>query len=40
MAELIIDHLEVAVADKVILNDVNLTINDGEIHALMCPNGT
>lgn len=40
MAELIIDHLEVAVADKVILNDVNLTINDGEIHALMGPNGT
>lgn len=40
MAELIIDHLSVAVQDKTILNDVNLTIKNGEIHALMGPNGT
>lgn len=40
MAELIIDHLSVAVQDKIILNDVNLTIKNGEIHALMGPNGT
>jgi Fe-S cluster assembly ATP-binding protein len=40
VAELIIDHLSVAVQDKTILNDVNLTIKNGEIHALMGPNGT
>ncbi|WP_439818624.1 Fe-S cluster assembly ATPase SufC [Weissella paramesenteroides] len=40
MAELIIDHLSVAVQDKTILNDVNLIIKNGEIHALMGPNGT
>ncbi|MBS0948651.1 Fe-S cluster assembly ATPase SufC [Levilactobacillus brevis] len=40
MAELVIRHLSVAVQDKMILDDVNLNIHDGEIHALMGPNGT
>ncbi|AQW21089.1 ABC transporter ATP-binding protein [Lentilactobacillus curieae] len=40
MANLEIKNLSVAVEDKTILNGVNLTINDGEVHALMGPNGT
>ena len=34
-----IKNLNVSVDDKIILHDFNLTINDGEIHALMGPNG-
>lgn len=35
-----ISNLNVSVLDKKILNDLNLNINDGEIHAIMGPNGT
>ncbi len=35
-----IKKLNVVVGDKKILNDFNLEINDGEIHAIMGPNGT
>ena len=35
-----IKDLNVNVNDKKILNDFNLTINTGEIHAIMGPNGT
>ena len=37
---LIIRDLHVSVEGKEILKGVNLTINQGEIHALMGPNGT
>ena len=33
------NNLNVSVSDKEILNKFNLNINDGEIHALMGPNG-
>ena len=35
-----IKNLNVSVLDKKILNDFNITINNGEIHAIMGPNGT
>ena len=35
-----INNLNVSVNDKKILKDFNLTINAGEIHAIMGPNGT
>ncbi|MFO0788531.1 MAG: Fe-S cluster assembly ATPase SufC [Pirellulales bacterium] len=35
-----ITNLHVSVGDKQILNGVNLTINRGEVHALMGPNGS
>lgn len=35
-----ISKLNVVVQDKKILNDFSLDINDGEIHAIMGPNGT
>lgn len=35
-----IDSLNVCVEDKKILNDFNIEIGDGEIHAIMGPNGT
>ena len=35
-----IKDLTVKVDDKIILNNFNITINDGEIHVLMGPNGT
>ena len=39
MAKLIINNLSCQIEDKEILKDLNLTINDGEIHAVMGPNG-
>jgi Fe-S cluster assembly ATP-binding protein len=39
-AELVIKDLRVSVEDKVILQGVNLTIRQGEVHALMGPNGS
>ena len=36
---LVIKNLNVNANNKKILNDFNLTINDGEIHAIMGPNG-
>jgi Fe-S cluster assembly ATP-binding protein len=35
-----IENLNVNVGEKKILNDLNLNINNGEIHAIMGPNGT
>ena len=35
-----ISNLSVNVSDKEILKNLNLEINDGEIHAIMGPNGT
>ena len=35
-----IKKLNVSVGDKKILNDFNIDIKDGEIHAIMGPNGT
>lgn len=40
MADLEIKDLTVQVEDKVILKGANLTLNKGEIHALMGPNGS
>jgi len=35
-----IDNLSVKVGNKLILNNLNLNINDGEVHTIMGPNGT
>ena len=35
-----IKDLHVSIEDKEILKGVNLTVNTGEIHAIMGPNGT
>ena len=40
MAVLEIKNLHVSIEDKEILKGVNLTMNTGEIHAIMGPNGT
>jgi Fe-S cluster assembly ATP-binding protein len=40
MAVLEIKNLHVSIEDKEILKGLNLTINTGEIHAVMGPNGT
>jgi Fe-S cluster assembly ATP-binding protein len=40
MSELVIQNLHVSINDQEILRGVNLTIQQGEVHALMGPNGT
>jgi len=40
MSEMIIRDLHVSIADREILKGVNLTVRQGEVHALMGPNGT
>ncbi len=35
-----IENLHVSIEDKEILKGVNLTVNQGEMHALMGPNGS
>ncbi len=37
---LVIKNLKVSIDDKIILNDINLNIKKGEVHALMGPNGS
>ena len=39
MGKLIIENLKVSVEEKLILKGIDLEINDGEIHALIGPNG-
>ena len=38
--ELVISGLEVSIGDKKILNGIDLTVRQGEVHALMGPNGS
>jgi Fe-S cluster assembly ATP-binding protein len=40
MSELEIRNLHVSIAEREILKGVNLTVKQGEVHALMGPNGT
>ena len=40
MSELIIKNLHVSIGEKEILKGLNLTIKQGEVHAIMGPNGT
>ncbi|WP_304224345.1 Fe-S cluster assembly ATPase SufC [Gracilinema caldarium] len=39
MKGLLIEHLTAGLESKVILSDLNLSVPDGEVHALMGPNG-
>ena len=40
MSELVIKNLHVSIEDKEILKGVDLTVKQGDIHAIMGPNGT
>ena len=40
MSELIVRNLHVSIEDKPILKGLNLIVNQGEVHAIMGPNGT
>jgi len=40
MSELIVRNLHVSIDDKPILKGLNLIVNQGEVHAIMGPNGT
>ena len=40
MSSLEIKNLHVAIGDKEIVKGLSLTINSGEVHAIMGPNGT
>jgi Fe-S cluster assembly ATP-binding protein len=40
MSELVIKNLHVQIENKPILNGLNLTLPQGEVHAIMGPNGT
>jgi Fe-S cluster assembly ATP-binding protein len=40
MSSLVIQDLHVAIGEKVIVKGLSLTVNSGEVHAMMGPNGT
>ncbi|MGH7955613.1 MAG: Fe-S cluster assembly ATPase SufC [Opitutaceae bacterium] len=40
MSSLVIQDLHVAIGEKEIVNGLSLTVNQGEVHAVMGPNGT
>ncbi len=40
MSQLVIQDLQVAIGDRTVVKGVSLTVNQGEVHAIMGPNGT